>query len=251
MTDPHATGQTMSEHKPEYEGKAKQVVPTDDPNVIVQRFKDSATAFNAVKKAEFEGKGRLNNAISSFLFGKLEEAGIPTHFIERANTREMRCRRLEIVPLEIVVRNVAAGSLSKRLGWAEGRALPHTIVETYYKRDELGDPILCDAHIELLEICSADDLAAIRDSARKVNEVLRPLFAEAGLTLVDFKLEYGFDADGRLLLGDEISPDNCRLWDVETQKKYDKDVFRRDLADLVETYEEVARRLGVDASPDA
>lgn len=237
----------MSEQKPEYEGKAKQVLPSDDPNVIIQRFKDSATAFNAQKKAEFDGKGRLNNAISCFLFRKLEEAGIATHFIERSSEREMRCHRLQIVPLEVVVRNVAAGSLSKRLGWPEGRALSGSIVETYYKRDELGDPMLCDSHIELLELCTAEELAQIRASARRVNEVLLPIFAEAGLTLVDFKLEYGFDAAGQLLLGDEISPDNCRLWDIETQKKFDKDVFRRDLADLVETYEEVARRLGVEA----
>lgn len=232
--------------EPEYEGKAKQIVSTEDPNVVIQRFKDSATAFNGKKYAEFDGKGQLNNAISSFLFGKLEEAGIATHFIKRPNANDMVVKRLDIIPLEVVVRNVVAGSLSKRTGLEEGTAMAKPIIETYYKRDDLNDPLLAETHVEMLEIATRDELDRVFADARRVNEVLSALMEAAGIVLVDFKLEYGRDADGNIILGDEISPDNCRLWDRETDRKLDKDVFRRDLADLIDVYQEVAERLGVE-----
>ena len=233
-----------------YEGKAKALVTTEDEQVLIQRFKDEATAFNGVKFAKFPGKGALNNTISCFLYEKLEAAGIATHFVDKVSDTEMRVRRLTIIPLEVVARNVAAGSLSKRTGWEEGTPLPAPIVETYYKKDELGDPILADTHILMLNLVEPAILDELKRRALAINAVLRPIFAEANLELFDFKLEFGCDVDGTLLLGDEISPDTCRLWDKETQAKHDKDVFRRDLADLVETYAEVARRLGVEV-PEA
>jgi phosphoribosylaminoimidazole-succinocarboxamide synthase len=236
----------MSEQKIEYEGKAKQIVPTDDPNVVIQRFKDSATAFNGKKYAEFEGKGQLNNAISSFIFQKLNEAGVATHFIERSSDVDMTVKRLDIIPLEVVVRNVVAGSLSKRTGLDEGTPMERPVIETYYKRDDLNDPLLAETHVEMLNLATREELDEVFESARKVNEVLSNIMEGADLVLVDFKLEYGRDADGNILLGDEISPDTCRLWDRETERKMDKDVFRRDLADLIEVYQEVAERLGVE-----
>lgn len=229
-----------------YEGKAKQLIPTDDPQVFVQRFKDSATAFNGKKYAEFEGKGALNNAISSALFERLEREGIKTHYLGKLNARDMRIKRLQIVPLEVVVRNVVAGSLSKRIGVEEGQRLKHPIVETYYKDDALGDPILADAHIEVMGLCSAQTLAQLKAAALRINEVLTQLYADAGIMLVDFKLEFGFTQDGELLLGDEISPDTSRLWDAQSLQRLDKDVFRRDLAPLIEVYQVVAARLGVE-----
>lgn len=228
-----------------YEGKAKQLVTTDDEQVLIQSFKNSATAFNGVKYAEFEGKGALNNTISCFLYEKLHEAGVATHYLGKLDDTQMTVKRLKIVPLEVVVRNVAAGSLSKRTGLEEGAALPHAIVETYYKKDELGDPILADAHVLMLDLIDADGLALLKQRALEVNAVLQPLMASVGITLVDFKLEFGHSADGELLLGDEISPDTCRLWDASSAQKLDKDVFRRDLAGLVETYVVVAQRLGL------
>ncbi len=234
----------MSE-KPEYEGKAKQIIGTEDPNVVIQRFKDSATAFNGKKYAEFEGKGALNNAISTWAFEKMEEGGVPTHFIAKTSDIDMKVRRLSIIPLEVVVRNVVAGSLKGRTGLAEGTELRRPIVETYYKRDDLGDPLLAETHVEMLELATREEIDQVFGMARTVNELLQAAMREAGLVLVDFKLEFGRDADGAILLGDEISPDTCRLWDRETRRKMDKDVFREDIADLVEIYEEVADRLGV------
>ncbi len=233
-------------NSPEYEGKAKQLIPTDDRNVVIQRFKNSATAFNGVKKGEFEGKGALNNAISSLLFSKLEAAGVPTHFISWDNATDMRVHRLQIIPLEVVVRNHVAGSLQKRTGLGEGTPLQPSIVETYYKKDELGDPILADTHVFALGILNADELETVKKAALAVNDVIRPVFADAGLKLIDFKLEFGWDSAGRLILGDEISPDTCRIWDAETNTKLDKDVFRHDLAGLIESYSVVAEKLGVD-----
>lgn len=230
---------------PEYEGKAKQLIPTADRDVLLQRFKDSATAFNGEKADEFEGKGVLNNAISCRLFSVLKEAGVPTHFIGWESPRDMKVHRLQIVPLEVVVRNSVAGSLARRTGLAEGTDVSPPIVETYYKKDHLSDPILADAHIELLDLVNADGLAEIKAAALEVNRVLEPVFAQAGLKLVDLKMEFGYDSAGALLLGDEISPDVSRIWDAETGQKFDKDVYRYDLADLVESYETVARRLGV------
>lgn len=234
-----------------YEGKAKELVTTEDEQILIQRFKNSATAFNGVKYAEFPGKGALNNSISCFLYEKLEQAGIATHFVEKVSDTEMKVRRLTIIPLEVVARNVAAGSLSKRIGWDEGKPLPAPIVETYYKKDELGDPLLADTHILMLKLVEPSILEELKQRALAINDVLRPLFAAANLELIDFKLEFGCDADGTLLLGDEISPDTCRLWDKSTKAKHDKDVFRRDLADLVETYANVAQRLGVEVPEEA
>lgn len=236
----------MSQIEIIYEGKAKQLLVSEAADQYVQRFKDDATAFNGEKFAQFEGKGALNNAISSFLLGKLEEAGINTHFLGRQNATDMAIQKLEIVPLEIVVRNFVAGSLKRRTGLAEGSEVEPAIVETYYKKDELGDPILADAHIRMLELCSMEDLRSIKDIALKVNEILLPLFAENGIRLVDFKMEFGFDAAGAIVLGDEISPDTSRLWDRDTGESLDKDVFRHDKGDLIEAYEEVAERLGIE-----
>ncbi|MFU8805171.1 MAG: phosphoribosylaminoimidazolesuccinocarboxamide synthase [Bradymonadaceae bacterium] len=229
-----------------YEGKAKTLLTTDDEGILIQRFKNSATAFNGVKKAEFPGKGELNNAVSTYLFEKLEAAGIPTHFIARPSTTDMRIRRLQIIPLEMVVRNVVAGSLQKRTGLEEGTELKSPIVETYYKRDELNDPIFADTHVYMMGILSEEELDQTKALSLKINEVLVPIFREAGIRLVDFKLEFGTDDDGKLVLGDEISPDTCRLWDFETRQKLDKDVFRADLGDLMEAYHEVAHRLGLE-----
>ncbi len=230
-----------------YEGKAKQLILLeDDRDHYVQRFKNDATAFNGEKFAQFEGKGELNNAISSFLFEKLEEAGVLTHYIERRTKTDMLIRKLEIVPLEIVVRNHVAGSLGRRTGLKEGSKVDPPIVETYYKKDELGDPILADVHIKMLDLVDDDELAQIKQTALRVNEVLRPIFEKAGIRLVDFKLEFGFDSAGAIVLGDEISPDTSRLWDMESGDSLDKDVFRYDKGELIEAYEEVAERLGVE-----
>ncbi len=232
-----------------YEGKAKQLILLDDdPDHYVQRFKNDATAFNGEKFAQFDGKGALNNAISSFLFEKLEEAGVLTHYVERRTTNDMLIRKLEIVPLEVVVRNFVAGSLGRRTGLKEGSAVEPPIVETYYKKDELGDPILADVHVKLLDLVDDDTLEEIKQAALRVNDVLRPIYEKASIRLVDFKLEFGFDSAGGIVLGDEISPDTSRLWDMETGDSLDKDVFRYDKGELIEAYREVARRLGVDVA---
>jgi phosphoribosylaminoimidazole-succinocarboxamide synthase len=230
-----------------YEGKAKQLILIEgDRDHYVQRFKDDATAFNGEKFAQFEGKGVLNNAISSYLFERLEESGVITHYMERRSRTDMLIRKLEIVPLEVVVRNHVAGSLGRRTGLKEGSAVSPPIVETYYKKDELGDPILADAHIKLLDLVDDDNLEAMKQAALRVNEILRPIFEKASIKLVDFKLEFGFDAAGAIVLGDEISPDTSRLWDIETGDSLDKDVFRYDKGELIEAYTDVAGRLGVD-----
>ena len=225
-----------------YEGKAKQMIPAEGTQMI-QRFKDSATAGNGAKYAEFEGKGRLNNRISSLFFRALADNGVPSHFVEWQNDRDMLVEGLDIIPLEVVARNVAAGSLAKRVGFEEGSALPAPVVEMYYKKDELGDPLLNRSHIQMLGVATEEELATCETVALKVNGVLSGLLREVGIQLIDFKLEFGRKADGTVLLADEISPDTCRLWDIETKRKLDKDVFRRDLADLVETYTEVYDRL--------
>ncbi len=237
----------MSEHNAEYEGKAKYIIPTDNSAVVIQRFKDDATAFNGVKKGNFEGKGALNNAIASYLFEYLADRGVATHFIERSNAIDMKVKRLKIYPLEIVVRNYVAGSLHKRTGLPEGTPVEPSIVETYYKKDELGDPILTDAHVGLLGFIDDTRLVQVKARALEVNKLLRELFDSVGLMLVDFKMEFGVDSDGNVLLGDEISPDTSRLWIRETKQKLDKDVFRQDLGDLVESYTEIATRLGLEA----
>ena len=221
-----------------HEGKAKVVYRIDGGPNLIQRFKDDATAFNGEKFAKFGGKGELNNRISSTLFRYLRAKGVESHYIDTLNTRDMLIRGVEIVPLEVVVRNIVAGSLAKRTGLEEGTPLPRTIVEFYYKRDDLGDPMLAREHIDVMGLATDAELATIREMAIAVNDNIRPLWAECGLELVDFKLEYG-RVDGEILLADEISPDTSRLWPKEGGRKMDKDVFRRNLADLVETYQEV------------
>ncbi|PFG03877.1 phosphoribosylaminoimidazolesuccinocarboxamide synthase [Bacillus sp. es.034] len=227
-----------------YEGKAKQIFKTNDEDVVWIQYKNSATAFNGEKKADIDGKGVLNNKISSLLFSKLAEKGIQSHFIKQISEDEQLVKRVNIIPLEVVVRNVIAGSLSKRLGKEEGTPLQKPIIEFYYKDDDLGDPLITDDHIDFLEIAAREERAEIRTMALRVNEVLQGIFKEAGVTLVDFKLEFGKDRDGAILLGDEISPDTCRLWDAETNQKLDKDVFRRDIGSLTEVYSIILERLG-------
>lgn len=227
-----------------YEGKAKRIYRTEQEGIVWVEYKDSATAFNGEKKASISGKGRLNNEITSLLFQKLHEAGIPSHFIEKLSETEQLVKAVKIIPLEVVVRNIAAGSLSKRLGLEEGVQLASTIVEFYYKDDSLGDPLVTEDHIRLLELASPEQLVALREAALKVNDVLTAHFSACGVRLVDFKLEFGTTEDGSILLADEISPDTCRLWDKESNEKFDKDVFRRDLGNLTDAYEEILKRLG-------
>lgn len=227
-----------------YEGKAKQIFATQDEEVVWIQYKNSATAFNGEKKADIDGKGVLNNKISSLLFSKLAEKGIQSHFIIQLSDDEQLVKRVRIIPLEVVVRNVIAGSLSKRLGKEEGTPLQKPIIEFYYKDDDLGDPLITDDHIDYLDIASREERAEIREMALSVNEVLLEIFKEAGVTLVDFKLEFGKDRNGAILLGDEISPDTCRLWDSKTNQKLDKDVFRRDIGSLTEVYSIILERLG-------
>ncbi|MGG3734050.1 phosphoribosylaminoimidazolesuccinocarboxamide synthase [Heyndrickxia coagulans] len=231
-----------------YEGKAKRLYETEDPDVLRVEYKDSATAFNGVKKAEIEGKGKLNNEISSLIFKRLADKGVKSHFIRKISEREQLVRRVEIIPLEVVVRNVVAGSLAKRLGLEEGTPAGQPVVEFYYKKDELGDPLITEDHVRLLGIASSEDLQFLRKQALVVNESLTGLFAEIGVRLVDFKLEFGRGRDGGILLADEISPDTCRLWDRVTNEKLDKDVFRRDLGSLTEVYQEILNRLRGDIS---
>ncbi|NSL53010.1 phosphoribosylaminoimidazolesuccinocarboxamide synthase [Calidifontibacillus erzurumensis] len=227
-----------------YEGKAKKIYSTNDENIVWVEYKDDATAFNGEKKAQITGKGRLNNLITSLLFQKLTEAGIANHFVQKLSDTEQLVRKVEIVPLEVVVRNIVAGSLSKRLGLPEGAPLTKTIVEFYYKSDLLGDPFINNDHIEVLGIATEEELQKIKQAALKVNEILVPYFAERNVKLVDFKLEFGKTADGEIILADEISPDTCRLWDKDTNQKLDKDIFRRDLGSLTDAYEEILKRLG-------
>ncbi|WP_298431247.1 phosphoribosylaminoimidazolesuccinocarboxamide synthase [uncultured Jannaschia sp.] len=231
-----------------YEGKAKILYEGPEPGTFVQYFKDDATAFNAEKKAVIDGKGVLNNRLSEFFMTGLGNVGVPTHFIKRLNMREQLIRACEIIPLEVVVRNVAAGSLSKRLGIEEGTPLPRPIIEFCYKDDKLGDPLVAEEHILAFGWATQQDLDDIISLALRVNDFLSGCMMAVGIKLVDFKIEVGRVWDGdfqRLILADEISPDSCRLWDIETGKKLDKDVFRRDLGSLADAYTEVARRLGV------
>jgi phosphoribosylaminoimidazole-succinocarboxamide synthase len=231
-----------------YEGKAKVLFEGPEPGTLVQYFKDDATAFNNQKKGIITGKGVLNNRISEYLMVRLAEIGIQTHFVRRLNMREQLVREVEIIPIEVVVRNVAAGTFSKRFGVEEGTALPRSIVEYYLKNDELGDPMICEEHITAFGWASTQDLDDMMQMSLRVNDFLSGLLLGVGLKLVDFKLEFGRlweNEDMRIVLADEISPDSCRLWDVETKEKLDKDRFRRDLGKVEEAYQEVARRLGV------
>ncbi|MFL5259235.1 MAG: phosphoribosylaminoimidazolesuccinocarboxamide synthase [Hyphomicrobiales bacterium] len=231
-----------------YEGKAKILYEGPEPGTIIVHYKDDATAFNAQKTAVIEGKGVLNNRISELIFTRLNELGMPTHFVKRLNMREQLVREVEIIPLEVVVRNVAAGSLAKRLGLEEGHALPRSIIEFYYKNDQLGDPMVSEEHITAFNWASPQEIDDIMHMAIRINDFLSGLFLGIGIKLVDFKVEFGrlYENDMvRIVLADEISPDCCRLWDIKTQDKLDKDRFRRDLGGLVEAYQEVARRLGI------
>jgi phosphoribosylaminoimidazole-succinocarboxamide synthase len=238
----------MARRKKVYEGKAKVLYEGPEPGTLVQYFKDDATAFNAEKRATIEGKGVLNNRLSEFFMTGLAAIGVPTHFIKRINMREQLIRAVEIIPLEVVVRNVAAGSIAKRLGIEEGTPLPRPIVEFYFKDDGLGDPLVAEEHILAFGWATQQDLDDMVSLGLRVNDFLSGLFLGVGIKLVDFKIEIGRIWDGdymRLIVADEISPDSCRLWDIETGRKLDKDVFRRDLGDLADAYTEVARRLGV------
>jgi phosphoribosylaminoimidazole-succinocarboxamide synthase len=238
----------MARRKKVYEGKAKILYEGPEPGTLVQYFKDDATAFNAEKRATVEGKGVLNNRLSEFFMTGLNTVGVPTHFIRRLNMREQLIRAVEIIPLEVVVRNVAAGSISKRLGIEEGTPLPRPIVEFYFKDDALGDPMVSEEHIIAFGWASQQDMDDMISLALRVNDFLSGLMLGVGIKLVDFKIEIGriWDNDYmRLIIADEISPDSCRLWDMETGQKLDKDVFRRDLGNLADAYTEVARRLGV------
>lgn len=231
-----------------YEGKAKILYEGPEPGTIIQYFKDDATAFNAEKRDIIDGKGALNNRICEHIMLGLQAVGIPTHFIRRVNMREQLVRQVEIIPLEVIVRNVAAGTMSKRLGIEEGTPLPRPLVEFSYKNDDLGDPLVAEEHIMALNWASQQDLDEIIPLALRVNDFLSGLMHGVGIRLVDFKIEIGriFEGDFmRLVIADEISPDSCRLWDIETGQKLDKDVFRRDLGNLTDAYAEVARRLNL------
>ena len=238
----------MARRRQIYEGKAKILYEGPEPGTLIQYFKDDATAFNAQKRGTISGKGVINNRISEHIFTALATIGVPTHFIRRINMREHLIRQVEIIPSEVVVRNVAAGSLSKRLGIEEGTQLPRTIIEYYYKDDALGDPMIADEHIACFGWASQDEMNDIAGMAIRVNDFMCGMFAGIGIRLVDFKLEFGRVWDGdyaRVILADEISPDGCRLWDLKTNKKLDKDRFRQDLGEVEEAYQEVARRLGL------
>ena len=226
-----------------YEGKAKKLFITEDPQILRVEYKDDATAFNGKKFDLLRDKGRLNNAITVFFFEHLEKKDIPSHFVRKISETEQLVRRVKIIPLEVVVRNVAAGSLSKRIGWEEGKELPHPIVEFYYKDDDLGDPLLAEEHIRLLELASEAQIEELKKRGLAVNEALKSLMLSKGIRLIDFKLEFGLDQKGEILLADEISPDTCRFWDIESGKILDKDRFRRDLGGVTEAYLEIHQRL--------
>jgi phosphoribosylaminoimidazole-succinocarboxamide synthase len=238
----------MTRRRQIYEGKAKVLFEGPEPGTLIAYYKDDATAFNAKKKGIISGKGVLNNRISEFLMIKLADMGVPTHFVRRLNMREQLVREVEIIPIEVVVRNIAAGSISKRLGIEEGEKLPRSIVEYYYKSDELDDPMVSEEHITAFGWATPQDLDDILALALRINDFLCGLFLGVGIRLVDFKLEFGrlWEEDQmRIVLADEITPDSCRLWDVETNEKLDKDRFRRDMGGVEGAYQEVARRLGI------
>lgn len=226
-----------------YEGKAKQVYSTDNENEYIVYYKDDATAFNGEKKASIQSKGILNNKICTIMFETLEKAGIKTHFIKTLSDREQLVKKVTILPLEVIVRNITAGSFCKRYGVEEGIVLDKPIFEMSYKNDEYGDPLVNDDHAIALKLATQEEIDYIREQTLKINEIMKEFFLKLNLKLVDFKLEFGKDTDGNIILADEISPDTCRLWDVNTNEKLDKDRFRRDLGDLIQGYEEVLSRM--------
>ena len=244
----------MSRRRRIYEGKAKILFEGPEPGTIVQYFKDDASAFNNTKKGTITGKGVINNRISEYLMSRLNDIGVPTHFIRRLNMREQLIRQVEIIPIEVVIRNVAAGSLSERFGIPEGQQLPRSILELYYKNDQLGDPMITEEHITAFGWAQPQDLDDIVALALRINDFLSGLFLGIGIRLIDFMVEFGrlYEDDMvRVILADEISPDSCRLWDLKTNEKMDKDRFRRDLGKVEEAYQEVARRLGILLDPGA
>lgn len=226
-----------------YEGKAKKIYATDKADEVIVYYKDDATAFNGEKKGQIEDKGIMNNAITSVLFEILEKAGVKTHFIEKLNDREQLCKKVEIVPLEVIVRNVAAGSMAKRLGLEEGFKLKTTVFELSYKDDSLGDPLINDYHAVGIGATTFEELKVIYDMTAKINDTLKAVFKEQNINLIDFKVEFGRCADGTIVLADEISPDTCRFWDATTGEKLDKDRFRRDLGNVKDAYVEILKRI--------
>ncbi|WP_297423487.1 phosphoribosylaminoimidazolesuccinocarboxamide synthase [Clostridium sp.] len=226
-----------------YEGKAKKIYATDKADEVIVYYKDDATAFNGEKKGQIEDKGIMNNAITSVIFELLEKAGVKTHFIEKLNDREQLCKKVEIVPLEVIVRNVAAGSMAKRLGLEEGYQLKTTVFELSYKDDSLGDPLINDYHAVGIGATTFEELKVIYDMTAKINDVLKAVFKEQNINLIDFKIEFGRLSDGTVVLADEISPDTCRFWDATTGEKLDKDRFRRDLGNVKDAYVEILKRI--------
>ena len=240
----------MNKGKKLYEGKAKIIYETNNKELVIQHFKDDATAFNALKKANIEGKGVLNNRISEYLLNSLGECGIQTHLIKRLNMREQLIKQVQIIPIEFVVRNIATGSLTKRLGVSEGTVLRNPLLEYYRKNDDLADPLISKEHIYSFEWAEKKEINVIDAMSLKINDILQGIFRGVGIRLVDFKIEYGriWNKEreiNEIILADEISPDTCRLWDIKTDKKLDKDRFRKDLGNLIEAYQDVARRLGI------
>ena len=226
-----------------YEGKAKKVFATDDPNLVIVDYKDDATAFNGLKKGSIAGKGVINNVMSNHMFQLLEKQGVPTHFVEQLSERETLVKRVSIVPLEVIIRNISAGSFAKRFGVEEGIVFDEPTIEFSYKNDDLGDPLMNAYHAVALKAATREEIETIKSMAFKVNEVMKQYFDSLNVILVDFKLEFGKTADGKIVLADEISPDTCRLWDKTTKEKLDKDRFRRDLGGVEEAYQEIMKRV--------
>ena len=228
-----------------YEGKAKKVYATNDPELVIVDYKDDATAFNGVKKGTIVGKGVINNKMTNYMFSMLEKEGVPTHLVEELSDRETLVKKVSIVPLEVIIRNVAAGSFSKRMGVEEGKALLCPILEYSYKNDDLGDPFINDYYALALGLCTKEELDTIAKYAFKVNEFMVKFFKGIGVDLIDFKIEFGKTSDGKIILADEISPDTCRFWDSKTHEKLDKDRFRRDMGGVEEAYQEMMKRIGL------
>ena len=233
----------MEKREQMYEGKAKKVFATDDANYCIVSYKDDATAFNGLKKGTIRGKGVVNNKMSNYLMQQLEKDGVPTHFVEELNDRETVVKKVSIVPLEVIIRNVAAGSFSKRLGVEEGTPLKTTILEFCYKDDDLGDPMVNDYHILAMGYATEEELNTIKELTFKINEFLKAFFKKINVDLIDFKIEFGKTPDGQIILADEISPDTCRLWNATTHEKLDKDRFRRDMGGVEDAYQEMMRRI--------
>ncbi|MCD7845056.1 MAG: phosphoribosylaminoimidazolesuccinocarboxamide synthase [Oscillospiraceae bacterium] len=226
-----------------YEGKAKKVYATEDPQVVIVSYKDDATAFNGLKKGQIAGKGSINNRVTNYLMQLLEKEGVPTHFVEELNDRETAVKKVSIVPLEVIIRNISAGSFAKRYGVEEGIVFDAPTIEFSYKNDDLGDPLINEYHVLALKLATREEIDLIKTMAFKINDVLKAFFAGVNVDLVDFKLEFGKTAEGQIVLADEISPDTCRFWDSTTHEKLDKDRFRRDLGNVEDAYTEMLRRI--------